>query len=69
MLQKPAEFSTKQSFAPTLCACGCGRNLEPRVDGERPRIGGQEVNPDCYDRVVSEALDRHPAGTHGLHRR
>ena len=47
------------------CGCGrkCGRFLEPRVDKERPRLGGQEVNPDCYYEVFGDEIDSHPTGS------
>jgi len=46
-----------------LCGCGCGRSLEPRVDGHRQQIGGKEVNDDCYFRELGKAIEKHPIHT------
>lgn len=43
-----------------LCSCGCGQPLEPRVDGERPRIDGREVNPDCYFEAFGKEIEEYP---------
>lgn len=52
-----------------LCGCGCGQLLEPRVDGERQKLGGKEVNEDCYFRIAGEVVERHPVHRPGTPRR
>ena len=47
-------------FPQVLCGCGCGKPLEPRVDGERQKIGGKEVNDDCYYDSLSEVIEKYP---------
>lgn len=43
-----------------LCSCGCGRPLEPRIDGERQKIDGKEVNADCYFKSLGEVVENCP---------
>lgn len=45
-----------------LCACGCGKSLEPRVDGERNTIEGEEVNSDCYYKALGKEIDERSIG-------
>jgi hypothetical protein len=45
-----------------LCSCGCGEPLDPRVDGERQKIGGREVREDCYYASFGDWIDDHPIG-------
>ncbi len=46
---------------PKLCGCGCGQELEPRVDGERHTIKGKgEVNSDCYFDSFGKELEDFP---------
>ena len=52
-----------------LCGCGCGKPLEPRVDGERHTIGGVEVNSDCYYDSFGEEIEKYPIGGLGIRRR
>ncbi len=48
-------------FQPKLCGCGCGQELEPRIDGERHTIKGKgEVNSDCYYDSFGKELEKHP---------
>lgn len=56
-------------FPKKLCACGCGKELEPRVDGERHRIGGKEVNSDCYFDSFGKELEEFPILPPWLRRR
>ncbi len=53
------EFMDTPSASQNPCGCdrGCGKFLEPRVDGIRPTIEGREVNPDCYDKSLDEGID------------
>ncbi len=46
------------SQKPCGCGQGCGKFLEPRVDGIRPTIEGKEVNPDCYYQSLDEGIDQ-----------
>ena len=45
-----------------LCGCGCGKPLDPRVDGERPKIDGREVREDCYYDSFGREIDARPIG-------
>ena len=51
-----------------LCGCGCGKPLEPRVDGERHQIDSKEVNSDCYFSDLGDVLEKYPMA-HGIRRR
>lgn len=51
-----------------LCGCGCGKPLEPRVDGERSTVAGREVNPGCWDQAAKK-LERYPIPRRGIRRR
>lgn len=51
-----------------LCGCGCGKPLEPRVDGDRLQIDGREVNPDCYYDRFGDELEKYPIGGRGIRR-
>ena len=53
-----------QKVEPRLCGCGCGDKLEPRIDGERQKIDGVEVNSDCYFSKLGEVVEKFPIGTH-----
>ena len=57
-----------RQFAPNLCGCGCKKPLEPRVDGERHRIKGKEVNAGCYFAAFGEEIEKYPIGGHGIRR-
>ena len=48
------------SKTPEPCGCGqgCGKFLEPRVDGIRPTIERKEVNPDCYYQSLDEGINK-----------
>jgi hypothetical protein len=50
------------------CGCGCGETLESRVDGERHKIGGVEVNSDCYFDSFDAEIGKHPIGRLGIRR-
>jgi len=56
-------------FEKRLCGCGCGEPLEPRVDGERHKIGDKEVNSDCYFDAFGKELEDFPILPPRLRRR
>jgi|SRR3989344_4014293 len=43
-----------------LCGCGCGKPLEPDVDGRPYTIDGKVVNSDCWFEQWGEELEKHP---------
>lgn len=61
-------IDTYGRFEKKLCGCGCGEPLEPRVDGERQKLGGKEVNTDCYWDSFGKELDQYPIGHLGVRR-
>lgn len=52
-----------------LCGCGCGDELEPRVDGERHRVDGKEINSSCYFAAFGDLIEKHPILSPRLRRR
>lgn len=51
-----------EELGATLCGCGCGQPLEPRIDGVRHTLGGREVNDDCYFEQMGMGIDAHSIG-------
>jgi hypothetical protein len=51
-----------------LCGCGCGKALDPRVDGERPKIDGGEVREDCYYESIGKEIEDCPIGVPRIRR-
>lgn len=51
-----------------VCSCGCGKPLDPRVDGERPTIGGKVVREGCYYDAMGDEIERRPIGGFGIRR-
>lgn len=63
-----AFVATRKTDTRRYCGCGCGARLEPRVDGERHRIGDKEVNSGCYYRELGREVDICPVGRGRLRR-
>jgi hypothetical protein len=63
------DFFADRPDQPKLCGCGCGKPLDPRVDGERPQVGGKEVTEDCYYAAFGDEIDNFPIGGRGIRRR
>lgn len=64
LLQKYASLTQKK-----LCGCGCGKELEPRVDGEHYTMGDKEINTDCYFDKLEEVVEKFPILPPRLRRR
>jgi hypothetical protein len=62
-------LSLHKQIVVKYCSCGCGKPLEPRVDGQRHAMGGQYVNADCYFDSLGGILEEFPIGGIGLRRR
>lgn len=58
--QEQAHMDAHPPLLPQLCCCGCGDRLVAWNTGEHVRDG--LMRRDCYDRLMSEEIDKHPLG-------
>lgn len=45
----------------------CGEPFEPRVDGKRHTLGGEEVCDDCYFGAMGKEVEQYPIVKLGPH--
>jgi superfamily II helicase len=64
LTQEEQDYAKKHNLqGPKLCGYkGCKNQLEPRVDSERPKIGGVEVCSDCFSDAIGAEVEAHPIG-------